>query len=465
PVSNVVIRITRYGARLSPAQIGLAPGVQIVAEGVLRHISSRRTRRRIVRHPTYELTLYSHTVNLRNLLEFGRALDIAGTKRLEVQGIGSLTLHLTGAAWPLSKPSLTATANVRSARLKIPGLREPLNIPRARIQVYDKQIIVNPLLAVMGTSVFSGWVMHRRGSHEPWNFNLKADHLSIRQAAQWFDGIGNQAPTSFFARLSDLSSLISGRHPSFRLADDLDVRGHFATSLVTYRALSLREFRASVEIYKRKVHLTNVRFDAAGGHGKASAMVDLTRTPAQISGRVSVAEASIQALGSYLPPALSTARGHYSAEGEFEARGLTRVQIAPTLRGRATVRFRDVNLGSFNPIGILARRSGMEVVEEGSQPRFLPEATAHLEVRGRRVILQDFPVELSGAKFKIRGSYAFDGSASLRVLADLRGIRQSWVPVRPHDAGTISRMADIRFAGTLRDLEMVPPPQISQTQP
>jgi len=465
PVSNVAIRITRYGVRLSPAQLRLAPGVEIIAEGILRHISSERSRQRTVQHPTYEVTFYSHAVNLRNLLEFGRALDITGTKHLEAQGIGSFTLHLTGVASPWSMPSVTAQANVRSARLRIPALSEPLNIPRARIQVYGNQIIVNPLLAVMGTSVFSGWIMHQRGSEEPWNFNLRADHLSIGQAAQWFDGIGNQASTSLFARLSDLSSLISGRHPSFHLTEDLDVRGHFATALVTYRALSLRDFQAGVEIHKRKVRLTKVSFDAGGGRGEANALVDLAKSPAQISGRTSIAGASIQALGSYLPPALTTTRGRYSAEGEFEARGLTHAQIARTLRGRATVRLEDVSLGTFNPIRILARHSGMEVLEESPLPRFIPAATAHLEVRDRQVILQDFPVELSGAKFDMRGSYSFNGSASLRVQADLRGIRQPWVPVRPHTTNSISRLADLRFAGTLRNLEMVPSPQISQTQP
>ncbi len=465
PVSDVAIRITRYGARLSPAQLRLAPGVEIDAEGIVRHISSDRSLPRTVHHPTYELILYSHAVNLRNLLDFGRALDITGTNHLEAQGIGSFTLHLTGGAWPWTMPSVTAEANVRSARLLIPGHSEPLNIPRARIQVYGKQIIVNPLLAVMGTSVFSGWVMHQRGSREPWNFNLKADHLSIGQAAQWFEGIGNQASTSFFARLSDLGSLISGRRPSFHLADSLDVRGHFATSLVTYRALSLRNFQAGVEIHNKKVRLRKVRFDAGGGRGEGNALVDLTKIPGQISGQARVAGASIQALGLYLPPALTTASGHYSAMGHFEARGLTHEQIVRTLRGMATVRLEDVNLGNFNPIRILARRSGMEVLKENSQPLFISAAVAHLEVRDRRVILQDFPVELSGAKFEMQGSYAFDGSASLRVRADLRGVRQPWVPVRPHTTGPVSRLADLRFAGTLRKLALVPSSQISQTQP
>lgn len=465
PVSNISIRITKYGARMSPVRVRLARGVEIVAEGIMRHISASRSLLRPVQHPTYELTLYSHAVNLRRLLDFGRALDVAGAKHLEAEGIGSFTLHLTGVAWPWTSPSVTAEGSVRSARLLVPGVSEPLNIPRARIQVYGKQVIVNPLLAVMGTSVFSGWIMHERGSREPWNFNLKADNLNVDQASQWLGGIGGHASTSFFSRLSDLGSLISGHRPSFHLASGMDLRGHFATPLVTYRALTLRDFKASVEIHNRKIHLTKVTFHAGDGRGEGKALVDLRKSPVYISVRASVSGARIQALGLYLPRDLTTLRGRYSAMGDFVARGLTHAQIAHTLRGKATVRFEDVNLGNFDPIRILARRSGMEILEEDLQPMLISEATAHLEVRDRRVILQDFPVELSGAKFDMRGNYAFSGSASLRVRADLRGIREPWVPIHSHPAGSHPRLADLRFAGTLRNLAMVPSSQISQTQP
>jgi len=161
PISDVAIRITKAGVRLSPARVLLSPGVEVVAEGALRHISPGEGRRHTAAHPTYDLTLSSHAVNLARLLHFGRALGLLGAKPLEAEGIGSFTLHLAGGAWPWTRPVVTAQASVRSARLTVPGLSGPLNIPRARIQVYGRQVMINPVLAVMGTSVFSGWVMHQ----------------------------------------------------------------------------------------------------------------------------------------------------------------------------------------------------------------------------------------------------------------------------------------------------------------
>ena len=465
PVSDVAIRITRSGLRLSPARVLLAPGVEVAAEGTIRHLSPGQSRRLAAVNPSYQLTLSSSAVNLGRLVHFGRALGILSASPTEAEGIGSFTLHLTGGAWPWTRPSVTAQASVRSARLVIPGLSEPLNIPRARIQVYGKQVIINPILAVMGTSVFSGWIMHQRGSHAPWDFNLKADKLSVEQASQWFDGIGDHNTLSFLDRISGIGGLISGRRPSFNLAGSLDARGHFSTPLVTYRDISLHNFRSSVGIHGRKLRLSKVRFETGGGHGEGNALVDLSKIPVQISCEAGIHGASIQPLGAYLPAAFGKVRGYYSVGGRFEASGLTHAQIVRTLSGKATVQLESVNLGGFNPLTSMARRFGMDLFGGTPQALFIPRATAHLQVRDRQVTLDDFPVEVAGAEFQLQGGYSFDGSARLLVRADLRGIHQPWTPVHPGTMGPLSRMADLHFAGTLRNLEVVPSAQISQTQP
>jgi hypothetical protein len=465
PISDVAIRITRSGARLAPARVLLAPGVEVVAEGTLRHPSPPLTGRQSKVHPSYEMTFSSRAVNLGRLVHFGRALGILGTSPQEAEGIGSFTLHLAGGAWPWTRPSVTAQASIRSARLVIPGLSEPLNIPRARIQVYGKQVIINPLLAVMGTSVFSGWVMHQRGTQAPWDFSLKADKLSIEQAGQWFDGIGDRNSRSFLDRIVGIGSFIGGRQPSFHLTRRLDARGQFSTALLTYRALSLHEFHASVDVHNRKVRFAKVRFEAGGGRGKANGLVDLTKSPARISGQAEVSSADVRSLGPYLPAELAKLHGYITAEGSFEADGVTHSDLVRTLRCKATVRLESISLGNFNPVQTMARRLGMELFEAGSRPLFIPGATARVHIQKRQVVFEDFPVDVAGAEFQLQGSYSFDGTTRLQVRADLRRIHQPWAPVHPGAAGPVSRMADLRFAGTLRNLEMVPSAQISQTQP
>jgi hypothetical protein len=465
PVSDVAVRIDHSAVRLLPARVLLAPGVEVVADGFLRHISPETGRRRLPVHPSYVLTISSHAVNLSSLVRFGRALGILRASPLEAEGVGAFTLHIAGGAWPWSTPSVTAQVGISSARLVVPGLREPLNIPRARVQVYDRQVMINPVVAVMGTSVFSGWVARQRGSQVPWDFSLKADKLSIEQASQWVTGTGDQSSPSFLDRLAGLSSLFGGRRPTFHLASHLDARGHFSTSLLTYRQLALHGFKANVGIHDRRITLANVVFEAGGGRGDGAAVIDLARAPVRFTGNAGIKRASIQSMVPYLPEVLQKAQGHFSASGTFQASGSTHAEIVRTWRGKATVELENIGVGAFDPLRILASHMGMNVVDMDSQSLFIPKATAHLLVQDRRVTLEKLPLEVDGAEFLLQGDYGFDGIASLRVQADLRGLRRSWASAHLGSMGSVPRVADLHFAGSLRGLEMVPTAQISQTQP
>lgn len=466
PVSDAAIRIERSTLRLLPVRVLLAPGVEVVAEGSLRHISPEIDRRRSAVQPAYTLTISSHTVNLSSLARFGRALGLLQASPLQAEGVGAFTLHLAGGAWPWSKPSVTAQASIRSARLVVPGLNGPLNIPRARVQVYDRQVMINPVVAVMGTSVFSGWVAHQRGSKTPWNFSLKADRLSIEQAAQWFTGPGGQSSPSFLDRLAGLSSLFGVRSPAtFSLASHVDARGYFSTPLLTYRQLALHGFKANVGIHDRRITLAKVVFEAGSGRGEGAADIDLARNPIQFTGNASIKRASIQSMVPYLPEVLDKAHGHFSAVGTFQASGSAHAEIIRTLRGKATVELEGVSVGGFDPLRTLALHMGMDVTDLSSQPLFIPKATAHLLVRNLQVTLENFPVEVGGTEFLLQGGYGFDGSARLLVRADLGHIRRSWPSAHAGGMSSVPRMADLHFAGSLRNLELVPTAQISQTQP
>jgi len=194
-------------------------------------------------------------------------------------------------------------------------------------------------------------------------------------------------------------------------------------------------------------------------------VIDLTKTPIQFTGKAGIKRASIQSIAPYLPEVLDKAKGHFSAIGNFQASGLGHVEIARTFRGKATVELEEVRIGGFDPLRSLALHMGMEVVDLDSQSLFIQKATAHLVVQNQQVTLEKLPVEVGGAEFLLQGGYGFDGTVRLLVRADLRGIRRSWTSAHPGNMGSVPRMADLHFAGSLRNLELVPTAQISQTQP
>lgn len=462
PISRVNLQIARDVIRLSPAAVHLAPDVEVVVDGSVRGLLTRG--RQPALRPRYELTVYSRSFALADLLRFGRAIGLRTAESVGAEGTGSFTLHASGRARPLEMPSIAAQATIHSARLEIPGLTEPVNIPRARIQVRGKQVIVNPLVAVMGTSVFSGWVAHKGPPGDPWKFSLKADKLSIEQGAQWFKATRNPASPSLFERLSDLSALLRASPRASGLLSKLNAQGHFSTPLVTYRAFTLRDFNAKLDFYKRTIHVSEVRFGAAGGRGQGTLLADLRRSPAQISGEVSTERSKLQELEAYLPPALAKVRGFYSVAGHFSARGLTHSQIANSFQGQATVKLESVDLGSPDPVQLLARRAGMGFFEAGPQTEVIPYVVAHLGVQDRQVTLKKFSVNVSGADLRLQGAYDFDGSAALQVRLDLSGLPPHWYP-QQEGQSSAPRLADLRFEGSLRHMRLVPALRLSQTNP
>ncbi|MCL5005389.1 MAG: AsmA family protein [Acidobacteria bacterium] len=464
PISRVDVRIARDRIWLSPARVHLAPGVEVFAEGYVRDLWPGKGRYRRAVKPRYDLTVYSRAVALTDLLRFGRALGLKDAEDFAAEGIGTFTLHATGWAWPLSRPNITAQARIRSARLMIPGLTQPVNIPRARIQIYGKQVIVNPVVAVMGTSVFSGWMSHEGSPAVPWNFSLESDKLSVGQASQWFEATRSQDSTSLFERLSGISALLGVRRPASSLLNRLNAQGHFATPIVSYRALALRHFKATIDIHDRTIRVSKVTFEASSGRGKGKLLVNLRESRPQISGEMNIEGGKLQTLASYLPPALATVRGFYSAAGHFSARGLTHDEITRSLEGQAAVKLESVNLGDFDPISALARRAGLNVLELNPQPALIPFVQAHLQIQNRQVTLENFSVDLSGAELHLKGACGFDGTATLQVHANLSGLSPRLFPTQA-GKGTASRLADVRFAGSLRHLRAIPSMRLSQEQP
>lgn len=185
PLSELAVRIDNRGARLAPVRVTLAPRVEVVTEGMLD---------RGGRAPRYELVLSAKAVPLRDVLGFGRALGMRSLLGVDATGVGTATFRVAGSVWPFARPVLTGHAELRAARLLIPGLTEPLNVPRASLRVNGDQIIADPVVAVLGTSVFSGRVAHRGERKQPWEFGIRANELSLEQGALWFDVLGRCRP-------------------------------------------------------------------------------------------------------------------------------------------------------------------------------------------------------------------------------------------------------------------------------
>jgi len=461
PVSEVALRIDNRGAHLAPVRLALAPRVELIAEGSVERARPSGARHRQVSLPTYELRLSAKSVPLGELVRFARAMGLRAAQGLDAQGAGTAAFSLSGTAWPLARPMLAGRGELRAARLIVPGLTEPLNIPRARVQVAGDRMVVEPLVAVMGTSIFTGRLEHRGARSNPWWFEVKANALSLEQGALWFDVLGHRPPLALLERVPGLSSFGARRAAASGLFTALKAKGQFEAPVVSYRALQMEDFRASVEISGRVIRVAGASFKTGGGRGHGRAEVDLTGAPARVAGDVTLAGAKLQTLVPRLPVALRKARGLISATARFETQGLTREEMSANLAARGTAQLRNVFFGDFDPLQALWRRAGWGTLEPARGEVTLPSASVAFEIRDRRVSLAKQPLELEGAKLTFSGNCGFDGALDLEIRADRRHVTRRWTSAGPQ-APPSARVAEVRLRGPLDKPIVTPEVEVSQ---
>jgi hypothetical protein len=454
PLSEVAVRIDNRGVRLAPVRITLAPRVALEAEGSLE---------RGTEPLRYELTLSSKAAPLRDVLNFGRALGMSGLQGWDAVGSGTAAFRLTGSLRSPYRPLLKGRAELRAARLVIPGFAEPINVPRASVQVNDDEIVVDRLQAVLGTSVFSGRLEHQGDWHSPWTFDLHGDNLDLGQGALWFVALGRRKPTPLLQRLPGLGSFAAEREAAAKLFASLNARGRFSASKVTYRGIALDHFETNAEVVGRVVRLPNAIFRVGGAQGRLIGRMDLTGSPAHLTGDLLLSGVGIQTVATHLPPVLRGAHGSMSMSGHFETTGLSQEEVSENLEGRVTVVASDLSLVGFDPAGEFVRLAGEGTLEPLRGPVGLRSVTLNFQVHDRRALLKKTTVEFSGARLSLSGAEGFDGQANLHVAADLRRLRRRWL-TRVDEVDTEASPRELDFSGPLDKLAPVSHTEVSRAR-
>jgi hypothetical protein len=446
PLSEIAVRINNRGAILAPVQITLAPRVAVSAMGTIDRVHPG---------PRYEVQLAAKGVPLHDVVSFGRGLGIRAFPGIDATGSATASIHLAGSLWPLARPVLTARAELRAARLLIPGLTEPLNLPRASLQINGEQITVDPVVAVLGTSVFNAKLVHHGARINPWIFDLRANGLKLEQGALWFDALGLRRPLPLLARLPGLASFAARRQAASQILGSLNAEGRFATPALSYRGVMLKDFEGTFEVGGRAIRMTTAKFGADGGRGEAEGIADFTTSPPVLSAKASLMGVSVQSLTSRLPGPVRDVRGSVNATGNFQTRGLAREDLAENLTGQMTLRIKDVSFGDFDPLATLAQQALWGKLEPAHGPVTAPPATLNVGIRDRRFILKTTALDLSGASLELGGTYTWAGMLNLNVHADLRRLRRRWL-LRENDLLSAAPLAEVRLGGPIDHLVVNP---------
>ena len=446
PLSEIAARISNRGIVLAPVQVTLAPHVALSAQASMDR-TNLGTR--------YEVQLSAKNVALHEAVLLARGLGIHAVQEIDATGSGNASLVLTGTLPPATHPLLTGHAEIRAARLLIPGLTEPLNLPRASAQINGNQITVDPIVAVLGTSVFRAKLVHRGVRSSPWEIDLDANSLRLEQAALWFDVLGLRRPVPLLERLPGLSSFAARREAATQVFGSLNAKGRFSTPALIYRTLTLGDFQGEFEVGGRTVLMTAAKFRAAGGRGEANGTADFTASPPRLSAKASITGLPLQSFAGHLPGPVRGLRGLANAAGSFQTRGLTREEMAENLTGQMEGRLKDLSFGEFDPLERLAEQARWGKLESARAPLAVPPVAITAEVHDRHIIMKTGTVDLGGASLLLNGDYGWAGSLNLDVRADLRHLRRRWL-VRDDDSQPTATLQGIRLGGPLDHLVIIP---------
>jgi hypothetical protein len=451
PLSEMAVRINRRGAILAPMQITLAPRVNLSAQGAMDRTNLG---------PRYEVQLAAKGVPLRDALSFGRGVGIHAFQGIDATGSATALIRLAGSAWPLARPVLTAHAEVRAARLFIPGLAEALNLPRASLQINGDEITADPVIAVLGTSVFNARLMHQGARINPWKFVLRANSLALEQGALWFDALGLRRPLPLLERLPGLASFAARREVAAQILGSLNAEGQFTTPVLSYRGVVLKDFAGTFEIAGRTIRMKGAKFRADGGRGEAEGAVDFTTAPPGLSAKASLTGVSAQSLTAPLPGPVRDLRGSVNATGNFQTRGLAREELAENLTGEMELRVRDISFGDFDPLGTLAQQAHWGKLEPTRGPVTCPPATLNIDIHDHRFILKTMALDLAGASLQLSGNYDRAGVVTLNVRADLRRLRRRWLE-QEDDSLPLAARAEVRLGGPIDHLVVNPQERVA----
>ena len=463
PVAPLALEIDDSGARLAPVKLTLAPRLEVVMEGTLAlgasalpvspaahsrsaasrrapggrqtpsHLSPRAASSGAGPRPAdlqYELQLSTRGAPITGLLALARDLGVKAAQGVEARGVAGATVRLTGSVWPLQPPTLEGTGEVRDARLLIPGFNQPLDVSRADAQFSGDRVVVSPLMAAIGSSVFTGSLEHQghQGKPgEPWKFNLEANNLNLQEAFSWFADLRSGSPFSFLETLPGLGSLARDREQASHLFGALNAKGVFTVPSLTYRSATLKDFRASVQAFDRVIRVTEAQFQVAGARGQGRLEVDISNGPPHLSADFSLAKGGLPAVTGRLPAELHKLRGAWGASGHFETSGATHEDLTANLRGNARLELKGVALGDFDPLEAIARAAGWGTLQPSHREAVVRSLAFTLVVRGRQATLGPVSLSFEGADVALGGQCGLDGSLNLGVRADFSHLRRRWL--------------------------------------
>ncbi len=288
---------------------------------------------------SYDAT-FSGDAPVQRLLQVARA---AGATAIHpaLEGDATFDWQARGAWGSFAAPRTTATLHLRNVRAEFPGLNAPVDIASGDVTLSPDTFHLDNLAATAGGIHWTGTITRPRACSSPCATQVKlhADEVSI-------------------ARVNVLLNPNIQKQPWYRILTGsprqiqhalraLRVQGSLQVDRLVAGELEIDTLATNLQLEDGRLHLSELRAAALGGHHVGDWQADFTQDPPAYSATGSLEAGSLAQLGKLMHNnwTTGTARGTYA----LTFSGWNEEALHSTLRGTLTVDARD---GSFAHFGL-----------------------------------------------------------------------------------------------------------------
>jgi uncharacterized protein involved in outer membrane biogenesis len=316
----------------------------------------------------------------------------------------------------LPQPQVTGTAKLRSVRVQVRGVQDPIEISSANLQLLPDKVRVTKLTANAAHALWTGSLELPRGCGTPGactvTFDLTTNQLNLSEVAQWVSPRPQPRP---WYRLP-----ASNDQPAPTFFANLHADGSVTASRLLLRGITANQVSADVSLDAGKLQLSDLRAELLGGKHRGEWQADFSVKPAVYTGSGTVTGIALRQLASAMHDEwiAGTASGTY----QITASGAASSDFWNSAEGTVQFDVRDGMLPHLllvddeNPLKI-DRLQGRAHLQDGkidTKEAMLDSPTGKFQVSGTASLTRELDLKFTSKPDSTGGAktYAIGGTVA-----------------------------------------------------
>lgn len=423
------VRAAALDLAVTPARLSVEPFLVQLGEKLRARVSFRLENYRT--QPSVQARVATESADLEALLALARALGADPLEGGAASGRVTATLDVAGSLVEKAPPlSVSGTAQLSAASVKLAALTAPLSIEQAGIEFSPARLAVTNLRLVAAGSRMQGSLRIENFEAPAVEFNFRGDTLDL-DALQALLGSAPPAPPARAPaktrRVSELfvPSVYAQEQPGGWLAK-MTARGRIDFDRVRHGTLTLAPFGAPVQISNQVVACDPVDFGLYDGGGRGRLVLDLRGQEPVTDFNGLLRNVDANQLLSENSDSKDRLYGRLGGTLTVRFAGSERSRLTQSAKGKGQMTLTGGRLARLNlnrELAVLVQSAGLSYQERDTP---IEDITTNFDITDGWVRTEDLTVRtpdqtlVAVGGFSLEGELAFAGTSTFTTEASQR---------------------------------------------